>query len=254
MQIERMTVALRPRNPWESMDLGVSLVRQQLPYLWRPWLLLMSVILLLGVLLINYHVGTLAWLLIWWLKPLYDRILLLVLSRRIFAEPSSLSSVIRSFPSLLKSGLLAALTYKRFDLARSFNLPVFQLEGIKAKERRQRIDVLQKLTRGKAVGLTTIAVHLELLVIITCYGLLYMMMPESVSDNFFDYSFYSYESSYPMILMLAFYVLAITVIEPLYLSAGFMLYLNRRTLLEAWDIELIFRTMAKRLQATPLRT
>ena len=146
------------------------------------------------------------------------------------------------------------MTYKRFDLARSFNLPVFQLEGIKAKERRQRIDVLQKLTRGKAVGLTTIAVHLELLVIITCYGLLYMMMPESVSDNFFDYSFYSYESSYPMILMLAFYVLAITVIEPLYVSAGFMLYLNRRTLLEAWDIELIFRTMAKRLQATPLRT
>jgi hypothetical protein len=37
-------------------------------------------------------------------------------------------------------------------------------------------------------------------------------------------------------------------IEPLYVACGFALYLNRRTQLEAWDIDLAFRRMRTRLQ------
>jgi hypothetical protein len=36
-------------------------------------------------------------------------------------------------------------------------------------------------------------------------------------------------------------------IEPFYIAANFGLYINRRTQLEAWDIELSFRKMAARL-------
>jgi hypothetical protein len=40
--------------------------------------------------------------------------------------------------------------------------------------------------------------------------------------------------------------LAVLVVEPLYVAAGFALYLNRRTLLEGWDLEVALRRMAAR--------
>ena len=43
------------------------------------------------------------------------------------------------------------------------------------------------------------------------------------------------------------YMIAVTVIEPFYVGAGFGLYLNSRTHLEGWDIELTFRRLASRL-------
>ncbi|MGH8375654.1 MAG: DUF4129 domain-containing protein, partial [Pseudomonas sp.] len=45
----------------------------------------------------------------------------------------------------------------------------------------------------------------------------------------------------------AFYALVLVVWEPIYVACGFSLYLNRRTVLEAWDIELVFRRMRQRL-------
>jgi hypothetical protein len=43
--------------------------------------------------------------------------------------------------------------------------------------------------------------------------------------------------------------LAMSVIEPLYVACGFALYLNRRTQLEAWDIDLAFQRLRTRLQS-----
>src|SRR5690606_23475696 len=43
------------------------------------------------------------------------------------------------------------------------------------------------------------------------------------------------------------YALVLVVWEPIYVASGFSLYLNRRTILEAWDIELAFRRIRARL-------
>ena len=43
------------------------------------------------------------------------------------------------------------------------------------------------------------------------------------------------------------YVLLLILWEPIYVACGFTLYLNRRTALEAWDIELVFRRSRQRL-------
>jgi hypothetical protein len=45
------------------------------------------------------------------------------------------------------------------------------------------------------------------------------------------------------------YPLLLIIWEPIYVACGFSLYLNRRTLLEAWDIELVFRRLRQRLSA-----
>jgi hypothetical protein len=44
---------------------------------------------------------------------------------------------------------------------------------------------------------------------------------------------------------------AISVIEPLYVASGFALYLNRRTNLEAWDLELAFRRIEQEAAPSP---
>jgi hypothetical protein len=46
------------------------------------------------------------------------------------------------------------------------------------------------------------------------------------------------------------YALAIALCEPLYVASGFGLYIDRRTTLEGWDIELAFRKMTRRLAST----
>ena len=46
------------------------------------------------------------------------------------------------------------------------------------------------------------------------------------------------------------FTLSIMILEPFYIATGFSLYLNRRTLLEGWDIELAFHRMIARLQHT----
>jgi hypothetical protein len=42
------------------------------------------------------------------------------------------------------------------------------------------------------------------------------------------------------------YAVAVLLLEPFYVAAGFGLYLNRRTLLEGWDIEVALRRIAER--------
>ena len=39
------------------------------------------------------------------------------------------------------------------------------------------------------------------------------------------------------------------IIEPFYVAGGFALYLNRRTALEGWDLEVALRRMGERAQA-----
>jgi heme/copper-type cytochrome/quinol oxidase subunit 2 len=49
-----------------------------------------------------------------------------------------------------------------------------------------------------------------------------------------------------------FYALVLVVWEPVYVACGFSLYLNRRTVLEAWDIELTFRRLRQRLSSAAM--
>ena len=44
------------------------------------------------------------------------------------------------------------------------------------------------------------------------------------------------------------YFTVITIVEPCYVAAGFALYLNRRTALEGWDLEVALRRIGERMQ------
>jgi hypothetical protein len=84
----------------------------------------------------------------WWLEPLYDRVVLHVLSRAVFGEIARPLSVLRSWRDW-KGGLFAALALRVivWDVARSFNLPVRQLEGSRGREARDRQRLLGRRAR-----------------------------------------------------------------------------------------------------------
>src|SRR3546814_18486617 len=42
MKLESLRVELRPRSPWEAVELGSALVRRNAAAIWVPWLLLVG--------------------------------------------------------------------------------------------------------------------------------------------------------------------------------------------------------------------
>jgi len=247
VQLDQLTVQIRPRSTWEAMDLGLRLVQSNWKAIYQPLLILLLPLFLLLNLVLSEHMWA-AILVFWWFKPAYDRMILLVLSRSLFGDTPGWRETLRAFPASLRHGLLLQLTFLRLDPSRSFRLPVLQLEGLKGKSRGERMRVLQSRGNTNAIWLTITCMHLEYVINFALFALLYMLMPQNVGIGILEPFF---EETPPFWADLAsnfFYFLTVCMIEPFYVAAGFMLYINRRTQLEAWDIELSFRLMANRLK------
>jgi hypothetical protein len=231
------------------MDLGFTMLRRW----WRPVYAAHALVFLplAGALLLAgwaFDKLWLAMLLLWWLEPLYDRVVLHVLSRAVFGEVASVGFLQR--PSEYSAGLLWALTFDRFDLARSFNLPVRQLEGGRSREGRARKSVLGRRTRSYAVWLTVVWVHFEAILTLSADGLAALLLPAQ-AERARGGEDAMLGGLWELLQRAAFedalvYAAVIFLLEPFYVAAGFALYLNRRTLLEGWDIEVALRRIAEK--------
>lgn len=251
MRLSDASVVIRPRTSWEAMDLGVLLSQQHRRLLMTSWAIItLPIFALLSLLL--WDSPNLALLLFWWLKPAFDRLPLYILSKALFGETPTLKQALGQWPRLLKPQLLASLTWRRLSLSRSFIMPVVQLEGLSGQARQQRLLVLQQRNSGAARWLTIIGVHLEIAWWIGLMVLFYLFLPPQIElDWSWQTLIVAAEQDWLWLehLINALYVLVLIVWEPIYVACGFSLYLNRRTVLEAWDIELIFRRLRQRLSS-----
>ena len=252
MRPDALAVEIRTRTHWEALDLGLALVQTYWRNLYAAWFVVVLPVFLLALALTylssDYVYGT---LLLWWLKPFYDRALLHVLSHAVFGETINWRGLLRALPGLLRhSSLFRALTLGRFTPRRSFRLPIWQLEGVTGQTRYRRLNALKG---NGAFSLLFACSAFEMILLFGMLGLLFIMLPSefipSQLDAFSDL-FTTDEAPlwFAVIYSLA-YLIAISVIEPFFVAAGFTLYLNRRTELEGWDIELGFRTLAARLES-----
>ncbi|RMG57000.1 MAG: DUF4129 domain-containing protein, partial [Gammaproteobacteria bacterium] len=246
MQLDRLVIRLRPRGPWEAIDLGVRLYQRHFTATLWPWLLLAVPFGTVIALLFPQHDWVLA-LLLWWLKPLWDRLFLAVYSRGLFGEQPRLADTLRHFRASLRPGLLWQLTLGRFDPRRSFTLPVYQLERLGGRRRRTRISGLARRAGSQAGWLTLVGIHLEWVVTLGLYGLILMLLPESLTEDLLGQFFSDESPLWTGMLSNASYVLVLAIVEPLYVATGFMLYINRRVELEAWDLEIGLRRLVDRL-------
>jgi hypothetical protein len=249
VQLANVAVALRPRSAWESVDLGLGMLQQW----WRPLYASFGAVFLpvaAACLCIGWYSEQLwlAMLLLWWLKPLYDRVALHVVSRAVFGEVSGLRSTLAQAREWLGTGLIGALLLGRIDMARSFHLPVTQLEGQRGRNRRARRSLLGRRTHGYAVWLTVACLHFEAVFVWSADMLGGLLLPAKaqVGATFWDGLFGGAEMGnvFSISDYLA-YAAAVLLVEPLYVAAGFALYLNRRTLLEGWDLEVALRRIAE---------
>jgi hypothetical protein len=254
MRLEGLTVALRPRSNWEATDLGIALVRRHAGTIWRAWILVtlpVFALLTLGGALID--MVWLAWLPFWWLKPVFDRVPLYILSRAVFGATPSVGEAVRAQRTWGWRCMVGWLTWRRLHPSRSLLLPVDLLEGLAGPRRRERVRVLQRAASGTSMLTTLLAVNMEIMLSFSIIVLALMFVPieffSEAAQRFWETLFENPPIWSECLVNLVAWI-ALSVVEPFYVGAGFGLYLNRRTQLEAWDVELAFRRLAARLAGT----
>jgi hypothetical protein len=246
MRLEDMRIALRPRSPWEAMDLGLVIVRQW----WLTTLAVWFALTLPLFLALNLLAPGTPWpaLAMWWLKPLFERPLLHLYSRAVFGSSPSVKETLKASPGLIRgTGLLWHLTLGRIlDPTRTYRLPVMQLEGLRGKERDARLRIISARTGGYAAGMMFTYFLLELLIAVGIAALCAVLIPLEL--EFGPWTLFSGDEVWSVLLANTVLWLSYALTVPASVGAGFALYLNRRTILEAWDIELNLRQMAARLE------
>jgi hypothetical protein len=261
MDLERISVAVRARGSWEAVDLGFAMVRRW----WRPIYSAWIVVVLPPAFLLNLAFRDYPWvafILIWWLKPLFDRVPLAVVSRAFFGEVPTPWRIVTRPREYLGRGLLGDLTIRRLSPWRSYLMPVAQLEELSGAARVARTGVFTEAHSGMAFLLTGICWTFEAFLLRGGFLLLLLLLPDTVDPE-------TLFGDLPLHLALPFPELigltgqgppwlplvrnglsltAMALVEPFFVAAGFSLYINRRVELEGWDIELGFRRMTARLQ------
>jgi hypothetical protein len=253
MRLEQLTVNLRARSAWEAVELGMALVRRHAAAIWKPWLLLtLPVFAVLNAAAWALDLFWLAALLMWWLKPAFDRIPLYVVSRAVFGSVPSVRETLREQRRWGRGAMLHYLSWRRFSPVRSLYLPIDLLEGVDGERLRQRRGVLGGMAYGNAALLTLVCAHFESALVLGCVAAVAMYLPVNYLPDSFQAAWAligEQPAAWMKLTWNAFLWLSMSVVEPFFVGAGFGLYLNRRTQIEAWDVEIAFRKLRARLAA-----
>lgn len=261
MKIEGITAEIRPRNAWEAIDLGCVLTRRHYGDILRAWCATV-VPLWVVILAIMHQYPFWAMAVIWWLKPVAERVPLFVLSRALFGEPLRRRELWRQWPLMIGRRVWGTLFWRRLSPVRTLVAPVVELEewrerrllGAKFRQRRNAI------TAGAGVAAFWMQAIALLVLHSSWTGLLlfaYLMVPARhqpdlrlLWDQWGDPG-----AAAPAVATwagIALYLACLSLVTPFLVGGGFGLYLNSRTRLEGWDVELAFRRMGNRLRESGL--
>jgi hypothetical protein len=190
-------------------------------------------------------------LILWWLKPLFDRLALHVISLRFFASPVAspfgfsaarhVKELSRGLWGTLRRALPGDLLWRRFNPGRVAYTAVRVLERVDKKRFQQRKKALVSGGLGFCFPIGVFCFILEgmllfgelLFVILT----LYMLFP--AGSPFMQTNTAALE-----ILAFAAFCFNYVLVESLYVCMSFGLYINSRVELEGWDLQLLFRKFA----------
>jgi hypothetical protein len=252
MRIEDLSVVLRPRSGWEAVELGFALSRRHARVIWLSWLATtLPVFAVLNALGWWLDLLWLPPLLLWWLKPAFERVPLFVISRGVFGQQPGVRETLRGQFQFARS-IWPWLLWLRLSPSRALLMPVDLLEGVSGPLRSARRQALARNASGTAVLILLVCLHVEAIVGLGLIGLVLTFTPiefmepaaQAVWENLFEAP-----PPWAQLVMNLIYWSGVSLMAPFYVGAGFALYLNRRTQIEAWDIELGFRRMAARLSA-----
>jgi hypothetical protein len=229
-------VALRVRHPWESIDLGVLMLRR-----WARQVAVAAAPIAAAAVIASIALPRgQCWLVIvalWWIKPLLDRLVVVPAGILLFSPRSTSRDITRPLVKSLGLGLLFDLTWRRLSPWRTYLLPARAFENTRGKARRARSRDLLGDSRGWVVGTAAL---------FECIGWAIALSASIVIGNFLGAERFGFGHPYYIVVLGIVYALVLSVVEPLYALSCFSLYLNRRTIAEGWDIELRFKRLRAR--------
>jgi hypothetical protein len=240
-------LVLRRRTGWEAADSGLLLWRGSCGY----------ILLFLGVPLLGLALGMrvagssgrpFLYAALWWLKPLFDRFVLHVVSVRFFEPRSSPLRLLKGIGRSLIRGLAGDLLWRRFGLRRSACMPIRVLENLKGKNARQRKAALKNGGLDFCCLLTIFCFILECILLLGEAGFTFVMVEFFRPGEFVSFEeFLVFFEPY----MFAGSCFNLGLVESLYVCMGFGLYINSRVEVEGWDIQLLFQNFTERRQRKP---
>ena len=252
MQLEHISAVLRPRADAEAVDLGLAMVRRHAAGIYKAWFTLLVPLFAVLIALFPDNPSLVVFV-VWWLKPIYDRVVLFYLGRALFGAPPTWREQMRAWPELLKNRPGLSLLWGRLSGARSFTMPVLVLEGLTGKAYRERTFLLKRHGGTTAFGFLQLFMLLELAVVLGLWAGIRFWLPEE-SMEWFTHTRLSLRHGIdppPALLwsVAGCYLAAVALLEPFYAGGGFGLYINSRTHLEGWDVDLAFRQLGARLRS-----
>ena len=168
--IERKEPSSEPENQrfvrrsfQEAADAGILLWRKNFIY-FLPLYAIPFWITAFSLRLIPGNLIYLSWLIMWLLKPLFDRIILHIVSVKFFDKEADLKKLCQGLGKSIRRGLIGDLLWRRFSPVRSAMMPVRVLEkNIKtSKGIKERKKLLEKGGLGYCFILTIWGIAVEI--------------------------------------------------------------------------------------------
>ena len=233
MQVDALALQLRPRPMYEAADLGVRLAQSSMASLRRCFLPVGFALCAVALACHQLH-PHLPMTLIFFAKPWLDRTILFVLARAAFGLPSTWTDLWRSRRAVWAGQWVRTLTLRRLSPWRSFTQPVFQLEGLRGPAQAKRAAHIRQGKRWVASLVTSLFALIEVCLVLAFASLVLWFAPPEHRETIWHLMD---EGSAWTLAISAIYAAIVLVVEPFYVAAGFVMYLNRRVESEAWDIE-----------------
>ncbi len=257
MQLDAVTAEIRPRSDWEAVDLGFAMVRRDF---WRSitvWWLALGIPAAIGAVVLWDHPLILLTL-FWWLKPAGSRMVLFGLSRRLFGEVPSWRLIWREIPRAWTRRFFYRFVWARFSPWLPVTLAVEDLEGLRGASYKQRCAQVVRRGEGVVMWLYFLSDIASAWLGLGILFLVMMLVPNG-QDGAWQQAIGSWDWESPMEIPLllsrivvACVMLGISLTDVFVVGAGFGVYINNRTWIEGWDVELAFKQLAQRLAKVAL--
>lgn len=249
MNLEQLQIKLKSRDSWVAVDFGTKLAS-------RWWLRMfgagLMVIIPFAAIAVVVDRFWLSLFIVWFMKPVYERAMLSTLSAAVFNDKHSLLKIAKDVIHCLIS---FEFFRARFQIRRSVLAPVYLEELGRGLGTVRRFS----LTRSGMAGSTWL-MSVGFVFEISLFFILLMTIPgflPFLSDSLIvvDYSgtsvpfadYWDYITALPILVTICLFSFVVLAVAPLFVSCGFSVYLNQRTRLEGWDIEIEFRKLIQRI-------
>ena len=248
---------MRRRSVWEAADSGILLWRDNFLY-FIPVFAAPVWIIASALMFIPDDFRWVSWFGLWWLKPLFERFCLQVVAVRffrnnpdagLFNDPDSLSSswgfrrILKGLLANIFSYLPGDLLWRRLSPFRPATMCLRLLERPKPGLYKERKKVLASGGLNFSALLSCIGPSLELILLggeivftIIILEIFFPHIPWVMRINSLNFLLFVYIA----------YCFNYILVGSLYVCMGFGIYINSRTTVEGWDIELLFRKFSEK--------